>query len=60
MRIADIFSSGCGRGGRDGYGGDEGRYHHEDYSWSRHHGSRDGDHYDRHDGDGILGILGGH
>jgi hypothetical protein len=58
MRIAEIFTSGCGRGGRDGYGGDERRYDHEDYRRSSYYGSRDGDHYGRHEDRGILGILG--
>ncbi len=67
MRIAEIFSSGCGHGGHSGhggygssggYGGSERNYRHEDYYRSSYDGSRGGDRYDRSEGGGLLGIFG--
>lgn len=61
MKIASVFSlGGCGgRGyGSGGYGGSERHYRHED-SYRSNYGSHRGEHYDRHDDGGLLGILGG-
>lgn len=68
MKIGEIFSLGrCGGGGYrgGGYGryGDYGDFEHHDghrdyYGSSYHH--RGGEHYDRHRGGGLLGILGGY
>lgn len=65
MKIAEIFSHGCGSnhgGHRGGYGGggygdSERRYRHED-SYRRYYGGHDGDRYERHNEGGLLGILG--
>jgi hypothetical protein len=65
MKISEIFSlGGCdgrgyGHGGYGGgsYGGSERDYRHGDYHRSSY-GRRSGEHYDRHDGGGLLGILG--
>jgi hypothetical protein len=59
MKIAEIFShGGCGgRGyGSEGYGDSERYNRHRDYrgSYSEHNG----EHYDRHDDGGLLGIFG--
>jgi hypothetical protein len=64
MKIAEIFSFGCGSngyggsGGHSGYGGSEHHYRHGGYSGS-YEGYRHGEHYDRRNGGGLLGILGG-
>jgi hypothetical protein len=58
MKIAEIFSFGCGSGGYGGSGGYERHYHHGSYSRS-YEGYRHGDQYDRHNGGGLLGIIGG-
>lgn len=66
MKVAGIFSVGCGHGGYGdhrgyggygGYGGSERHYGHRDYSRSYYGGHR-GEHYDRYNGGGLLGILG--
>ena len=66
MKVGEIFSlGGCGGrgyggGGYDrsgGYGGFERHYRHGDY-YRGSYGDYDGEHYDRHDGGGLLGILG--
>jgi hypothetical protein len=67
MKIAEIFSLG-GRGGRGhdgggyggsgGYGRSERHYGHGD-NYRSSYGGHSGKHYDRHDDDGLLGILGG-
>jgi hypothetical protein len=65
MKIAEIFSLGrCGGGyghghGGGSYGGSERDYRHGDYYRSSY-GRRSGEHYDRHNGGGLLGILGGY
>ena len=68
MKIAEIFSvGGCGGrshggrgyGGSGSYGGSERHYRHGDYYRSSY-GRHSGEHYDRHDGGGLLGILGGY
>jgi hypothetical protein len=61
MKIAEIFSLG-GRshgGGGYGYGGYERHYRHGD-SYRSSYGGHRGEHYDRHHGGGLLGILGGY
>jgi hypothetical protein len=65
MKISEIFSlGGCGGRGYGGggygagsYGGSERDYRHGDYYRSSY-GGRGGEHYDRHDGGGLLGIFG--
>jgi hypothetical protein len=63
MKIAEIFSLGScgggGYGGSRGYGGSERHYHHGD-SYRSSYGGYRGEHYDRHRGGGLLGILGGY
>lgn len=67
MRIVEIFSlGGCGgRGysggsyGGSGYSDSERHYRHRDY-YRSYYGGHNGGHYDRHDGGGLLGILGGY
>jgi len=57
MKIAEIFSFGGSYGNHEGhrsYGGSERHYRHGYYSRSSYYGS----HYDRHNGGGLLGILG--
>jgi hypothetical protein len=69
MKVAEIFSlGGCGGGhhgggygggGHRGYGGSDRHYGHGDYYMSSY-GGHGGEHYDRHEGGGLLGILGGY
>ena len=66
MKISEIFSlGGCGGGyghggyGGGRYGGSERDYPHGDYYRSSYE-RRSGEHYDRHDDGGLLGILGGY
>lgn len=68
MKIAEIFSvGGCGGhgygdggyGGWGGHGGSERHYSRGDYHRSSYGGHR-GEHYDRHESGGLLGILGGY
>jgi hypothetical protein len=59
MKIAEIFSlGGCGgRGHGGGYGYSERHNRHgDDYRSYRY--DRGGEYYDRHEGGGLLGILG--
>jgi hypothetical protein len=59
MRIAEVFSFGCGHSGHGssgGYGGSKRHYRREDYFQSSYDDSRRGDHYE---GGGLLGIFGG-
>ncbi|MGH3780919.1 MAG: hypothetical protein ACRDRO_09915 [Pseudonocardiaceae bacterium] len=60
MKIAEIFSQGCGSnhgGHRGGYGDSERHYRHEDY-YRSYYGGHNGDRYGRHNEGGLLGILG--
>ena len=67
MKIGEIFSvGGCGGRGYGGgysrpggYGGSERRYRHGDH-YRGSYGGHDGERYDRYDGGGLLGILGGY
>ncbi|MGB8995311.1 MAG: hypothetical protein WCB57_18805 [Pseudonocardiaceae bacterium] len=61
MKIAEIFShGGCGGRGHGGCDGDSERHNRRgDYYWSSDRDHNE-EHYDRHRGGGLLGILGGY
>ena len=61
MKIASIFSQGCGsnHGGYDGGYSDSERHHSHEGSYRSYEGRHNGDGSERHDEGGSRGVLGG-